>query len=206
MDSIYRFQRHFYDITRKPYLLGRDRLIGGLDVPAGGSVLEIGCGTGRNLIVIARRYPEVACYGLDVSQAMLETASASIANTGLSSRIHIAVGDATSLDPVASFGKDAFDRIIIAYSLSMIDNWQAVLDHASFLVAPGGSLNIVDFGDHYGTPSWFKTALFAWLRHFSVTPRIDLRVCCEETARRRGARCEFLHIYRGYAALARISR
>ncbi len=57
MDRMYRFQRHIYDATRRFYLLGRERLIAELDVPPGGSVLEIGCGTGRNLILVARRYP-----------------------------------------------------------------------------------------------------------------------------------------------------
>ena len=56
MDRMYRHQRHIYDLTRKFYLLGRDRLIAALD-PAAGDVLEIGCGTGRNLILAARRYP-----------------------------------------------------------------------------------------------------------------------------------------------------
>ena len=40
MDAIYRTQRHFYDLTRKYYLLGRDRLIRRLDPPKGGSVIE----------------------------------------------------------------------------------------------------------------------------------------------------------------------
>ena len=35
MDRIYRRQRHVYDLTRKYYLLGRDRLIADLDVPRG---------------------------------------------------------------------------------------------------------------------------------------------------------------------------
>ena len=43
MDAIYRFQRHFYDLTRKPYLLGRDTLIRELAVPPSGTILEIGC-------------------------------------------------------------------------------------------------------------------------------------------------------------------
>ncbi|TIM21480.1 MAG: SAM-dependent methyltransferase, partial [Mesorhizobium sp.] len=51
MDGVYRWQRHIYDLTRKYYLLGRDRLIDGLDVPVGGTVLELGCGTGRNIIL-----------------------------------------------------------------------------------------------------------------------------------------------------------
>src|SRR5438067_2504401 len=67
MDGIYRHQRHVYDLTRHCYLLGRDRLITGLEPPAGGSVLEVGCGTGRNLIVAAARYPEAHFYGLDIS-------------------------------------------------------------------------------------------------------------------------------------------
>ena len=39
MDAIYRTQRHFYDLTRKYYLLGRDRLIRELAPPKGGTVL-----------------------------------------------------------------------------------------------------------------------------------------------------------------------
>ena len=53
MDRIYRRQRHVYDFTRKYYLLGRDELIERLAPPADSRVLEIGCGTARNLIAAA---------------------------------------------------------------------------------------------------------------------------------------------------------
>ena len=75
MDAIYRTQRHFYDLTRKYYLLGRDGLIDALAPSKDGSVIEIGCGTGRNLIVAARAWPDARFYGIDISEAMLETAS-----------------------------------------------------------------------------------------------------------------------------------
>ena len=39
MDGVYRHQRHLYDATRKFYLFGRDRMLAGLDVPPGGTVL-----------------------------------------------------------------------------------------------------------------------------------------------------------------------
>src|SRR5436190_741980 len=52
MDRVYRRQRHIYDLSRKFFLLGRDRLIGALKPPPGGQVLEIGCGTARNLHVV----------------------------------------------------------------------------------------------------------------------------------------------------------
>ena len=46
MDKVYRRQRHFYDLTRKYYLLGRDRLVRQLNAKPGERVIEIGCGTG----------------------------------------------------------------------------------------------------------------------------------------------------------------
>ena len=55
MDTVYRHQRHFYDLTRKFYLLGRDRLIRELQPPRGGVVLELGCGTGIATVPLAAR-------------------------------------------------------------------------------------------------------------------------------------------------------
>ncbi len=78
MDRMYRLQRYFYDLTRKYYLLGRDRLLDEMDVSDGETVLEVGCGTARNLIILAKRRPTANLYGLDASNAMLETARAKI--------------------------------------------------------------------------------------------------------------------------------
>ena len=67
MNRMYRRQRHIYDGTRRYYLLGRDQLISGLKPAPGASVLEIGCGTGRNLVLAARLHPDAQFFGLDVS-------------------------------------------------------------------------------------------------------------------------------------------
>src|SRR5258707_15389486 len=67
MNRIYRHQRHVYDFTRKYYLLGRDRVIAGIDTHDGARVLEIGCGTRRNLIVAAGKYTGARCFRIDVS-------------------------------------------------------------------------------------------------------------------------------------------
>jgi len=131
MDAMYRLQRHIYDLTRKPYLLGRDVLIGELAIPSGGSVLEIGCGTARNLICIARRYPGARCFGVDVSAAMLATAGNSIGREKLGNRIRLAQADATAFDPAQLFGIARFDRVVISYALSMIPDWESVLRAAS---------------------------------------------------------------------------
>jgi S-adenosylmethionine-diacylgycerolhomoserine-N-methlytransferase len=71
MDRMYRRQRHIYDLSRKFYLLVRDEAIARLRPAPGDKVLEIACGTGRNLIQLARAYPEARLFGLDVSRECL---------------------------------------------------------------------------------------------------------------------------------------
>ena len=141
MDGVYRCQRHVYDLTRKYYLLGRDRLIEALDVPAGGTVLEIGCGTGRNLVKAARAFPQAEFCGLDISAEMLETASVTIGRRGLSGRVTLARGDAADFDPQALFGRPGFDRVFVSYSLSMIPEWRRTVAAALAAVNDGGSLH-----------------------------------------------------------------
>lgn len=206
MDSIYATQRHFYDLTRKYYLLGRDRLIRHLSPPPHGTVLEVGCGTGRNLIVAARAWPQAHCYGFDISQAMLETARANIAKAGLSHRITLAQGDATDFAPAALFGVPAFDRVFMSYTLSMIPDWQSAIRAAAAALAPGGQLHIVDFGQQERLPRPFRTGLFAWLRKFDVTPRGDLARFVEVAAQATGGSARFTPLYRGYAWAAEVRR
>lgn len=202
MDGIYRRQRHIYDLTRKYYLLGRDRLIEGLDAAPGDTVLELGCGTGRNLAVAATRYPQARFFGLDISAEMLSTASTALAQKGLASRVTLAVGDATDFDPESLVGSGRFDRILLSYSLSMIPGWQQAISSALSALAPGGSLHIVDFGRQERLPRWFRAALRNWLARFHVTPRDSLREVLESESAKLGASLCFESLYRGYAVRA----
>ena len=202
MDRMYRHQRHIYDLSRKYYLIGRDEAIARLDPAPGEAVLEIGCGTGRNLIKAARAYPQTRFYGLDVSREMLDTAEAAIRRAGLHERIAVAHGDAAAFDPKALFGREAFERVMISYALSMIPPWREALGQALDVVAPGGALHIVDFGDCAGLPGPFKTALRRWLSAFDVTPRDDLGATIAALAGARGLSAETQDWRRGYATLA----
>ncbi len=206
MDAIYARQRHVYDATRKFYLLGRDGLIADLRPPSGGSVLEIACGTGRNLVAIAKRYPDARCYGLDISSAMLTIAQRSVARAGLAPRITLAEADATRFDPGALFGRSSFDRVVISYALSMIPPWREALHHAAGQLAPGGSLHVVDFGDGRGLPGLFNAALGAWLARFHVVPRRDLPAAVSEAAQACGLAAETRPLFRGYAVTSALKR
>lgn len=169
MDAVYRHQKHIYDATRKYYLFGRDGLIAGLDAAPGKAVLEVGCATGRNLACIARQWPGAHLYGLDISDEML-----TVAHKRLAGSCALAHGDATDFDAAALFGRASFDRVVISYALSMIPQWQQTLEHAASLLAPGGSIHIVDFGDFDGLPRPLAQLMHAWLARFHVTPRADL--------------------------------
>jgi S-adenosylmethionine-diacylgycerolhomoserine-N-methlytransferase len=206
MDVIYRTQRHIYDATRKYYLLGRDRLIAGLEPPPGGTVLEVGCGTGRNLIIAARRYPAAHLYGFDISSAMLETAQKSIARAGLAGRVRLAQADATRFASERLFGVPGFDRVFISDALSMIPPGREAVQEAFRAVAPGGSLHIVDFGEQARLPGWFRAGLRAWLAKFSVEPRAELETELQRLAEATGARLAFERPYRDYASLAVLTK
>jgi len=202
MDRIYRRQRHLYDFTRKYYLLGRDRLIHRLSPPAGSRVLEIGCGTARNLVVAAHAYPDVHFFGIDISAEMLDTARGVIEREGLAPYIRLARADATAFDPALQFGVPGFSRIFVSYTLSMIPGWQAVLARALTWLGPGGELHIVDFGGQERLPGWFRLGLRGWLGLFHVAPRDDLEAELSLLGLRAGALTTFERPYRGYAQYA----
>jgi S-adenosylmethionine-diacylgycerolhomoserine-N-methlytransferase len=202
MNRMYRRQRHIYDGTRRYYLLGRDQLIENLRPDAGTSVLEIGCGTGRNLVQAARRFPRAKLFGIDVSTEMLTSAIASISRRGLSSRIRVAHGDATGFDPQLLFGVPAFDHVMVSYSLSMIPAWTRVIESALSHLKPGGRLHIVDFGQQERLPGIARALLLRWLKMFDVTPRDDLEPVLSGVANARGADLKFERPFRGYAQYA----
>lgn len=179
MDRVYRRQRHIYDLTRRYYLFGRDRLIAGLDAAPGTSVLEIACGTGRNLARVGKRWPDTRLFGVDISSEMLKSARETL-GTGAT----LAMGDARWFDPRPALGEAHFDRIILSYSLSMIPDWRAALAHSASLLAPGGSLHVVDFGDLGGLPAPVARLLRAWLARFHVEPRAELIAAAREIAGR----------------------
>jgi len=202
----YRYQRHVYDLTRRYYLLGRDTLLDGLAPGRDATVLEIGCGTARNLVLLAKRYPEIWIHGIDLSRMMLNSATGKLARQGLEARVHLAHGDACTFDPVALFNRAEFDRIFFSYTLSMIPDWRTALSHAMANLSPNGSLHIVDFGRGDELPDAANIALRAWLRKFHVTPRDDLETVLRGLAARHGASLFESPIYRGYAHYAVLRR
>ena len=202
MNRMYRRRRHIYDGTRRYYLLGRDQLIANLEPRAGADVLEIGCGTGRNLVHAARLYPDARFFGIDISTEMLTSAISAIARRDLAKRVRVAHGDGTAFNPQVSFGVARFDHVMISYSLSMIPDWRLVLQAAASRLMPGGSLHIVDFGDQARLPGIARRLLRRWLTLFGVTPRDDPERELSAMVETSGAELTFERPFRGYAQYA----
>lgn len=182
MDRFYRFQRHVYDLTRPLMLPGRRGLVRGLDVPPGGTVLEIGCGTARNLVRVGSIWPDARLHGLDISGVMLETAGSSIAAHGMAARTMLAQGDAGTFDPHALFGAHRFDRIMFSYTLSMMPPWREALRRAAGMLTEGGSLHVIDFGRFERLPPVLARMHAASGRPHQVFPRHDLREVLDDIA------------------------
>ncbi|MDZ4310108.1 MAG: methyltransferase domain-containing protein [Cypionkella sp.] len=193
MDETYRYQRLIYDVTRRFFLLGRDHLINTLNPGKDARILEVACGTGRNLAMISKRYPDCALYGLDISDEMLRTA-----RDKLGLRATLVKADACKFEAEQMFGTVQFDRIILSYSVSMIPDWQAALETAVRHLSPGGQLHVVDFGDQSGLPLWFRSILLRWLAKFHVAPRVDLTAVLAEIATKQGGKVVCHGRLRGY--------
>ena len=206
MNRQYRFQRHIYDATRTHYLFLRKRLISELDPPPGGTIVEIACGTGWNLLRAAETYPRVRLYGLDISKEMLATASNAVRKRGFDNRISLAAGDATAFDLDLLFGLKSADRIFISYALSMIPGWPGAIERAVASLSPGGALHIVDFGRMDGMSMAGRWPLRLWLRHYNVMPRVELEATVNQIAERHGLKLSFEETRRGYSAYAVLRR
>ncbi len=168
MDKMYRHQRYFYDLTRKYYLLGRDRLLKELEISDGDNVLEVGCGTGRNLAILAKKYPRTNFFGLDASAEMLKSAERKINSKHFSNVIlkHALADNFSYFDTFDLH--EPFDTIFFSYSISMIPPWKESIENALENLKSGHSLYVVDFYDQKDLPVWFRKILQSWLRKFHV--------------------------------------
>lgn len=202
MDRMYRVTRHIYDITRAYYLLGRDRMLERVETSDETATLEVGCGTARNLIKLAKRPHCGHLYGLDASHEMLETAANSIRKAG-GGEIVLRQGLAEQLDAQKMFGRESgFDTIFFSYCLSMVPAWEGAIEAALANLKPGGKLVIVDFWDQADLPRWFAAGLKKWLALFHVFYRPDVHTALAELGNSGRADVTFESVKKRYAYIA----
>jgi S-adenosylmethionine-diacylgycerolhomoserine-N-methlytransferase len=211
MDRMYHLTRHVYDVTRAYYLLGRDRLLDKVTTSPATATLEVGCGTARNLIRLARRPEPGALYGLDASHEMLETAAGSITRSGVERPGHQPIvlrqGLAEQLDARRMFGREQpFDTIYFSYCLSMVPTWPGAIEAALDNLRPGGEMLIVDFWDQQDLPRWFAAGLKKWLAMFHVHYRPEVHEALVALGASGRAAVTFESVARRYAYIATVRK
>ncbi|UJR81943.1 class I SAM-dependent methyltransferase [Sandaracinus amylolyticus] len=163
LDAYYGWARDVYDVTRRYYLLGRDRVIDQLLREPWNRLVEIGPGTGRNLRKLHAERPVALYGGIEASSAMLERARA---------RCPWAIfeeGFAEDAEYRELLGAPP-DRVLVSYTLSMVQDVERAIENAREMVSPRGEIVVVDFGDLRGLRGPLAPALRAWLEAFHVTP------------------------------------
>ena len=169
MDRMYAPQKWIYDITRAYYLLGRDQMLDRLHPLQNATILDVGCGTGRNLLKLAKLYPTARLAGLDPSSAMLEMAERKLAAADSIDRVTLIRGVAEDLpNHLATGDLPRPDHILFSYSLSIIPDPCTALRASIDVLADRGRLDIVDFGPMDRLPTWVSAAMRTWLGRFHV--------------------------------------
>ena len=117
----------------------RKRAVSRLELKPGDHVLEVGCGTGRNLAPLVQAVgTEGQVYGVDLSEGMLAEARKLRARAGWSN-VKLIRSDAASYSvPVV------VDGVIFSLSYAVIPHHREALEHAWNQLRPGGYLVIMD--------------------------------------------------------------
>jgi ArsR family transcriptional regulator len=135
--------------------------------PRIGSLLDIGTGTGRLLELLADRTQRAL--GVDASREMLALARARLSERGLAERCSVRLADMYRL-PLA----DArFDVVTLQMVLHYAEDPAAALAEATRVLAPGGTLLVLDLAPHDRTeiltrfahrwPGFDDAAMAGWL-------------------------------------------
>jgi S-adenosylmethionine-diacylgycerolhomoserine-N-methlytransferase len=140
LQSFYCGQAAGYDAFRQRLLPGREELIRLVDFPEGGVWYDFGGGTGANLEFAGERLLGMArAHIVDLCPALLEIADRRIRQNGWKN-VSTIFADAASFET-----PEEADLVTFSYSLTMIPDWFAAVDHAWRALKPGGLIGIVDF-------------------------------------------------------------
>jgi len=139
----------------------RASMVAAVGARAGERVLDVATGTGLVARALVRRY-DVEVVGLDQSAQMLAAARARLAaSPALEKRITLVAGQAERLP----FADGEFDHLTFTYLLRYVDDPAATLRELARVVAPGGRIASLEFGEPQREP---------WHALWSVYTRLGL--------------------------------
>lgn len=177
LESFYSGQADQYDNFRKRLLKGREEMYAAVEAPPQAVWIDMGGGTGSNLEYIKDRIDQLGkVYVVDLSTSLLKRAQQRVEEHGWQN-VEAVEADATTWQPP----EGQVDVITFSYSVTMIPDWFAAIDHAYQLLKPGGILGVVDFYVSRKYPSeahlrhpWFTRNFWpTWFSNDNVFPNPD---------------------------------
>ena len=107
------------------------RIGGGVD---GGTALEVGCGRGAGSEVIMAELGAGLVDAIDIDPVMVRLATRRVADSGLSDRIGVAVGDMAQSDALDA----SYDAVIDMGAIHLELRWRDALSEVCRVLRPGG--------------------------------------------------------------------
>jgi len=159
VEKYYRFHSRIYDVTRWSFLFGREQILDLIpDLPTHPRVMEVGCGTGKNIQRLQYHLPDAHILGIDLSEDMLSRAAQKVEGSS-----HVAFrqceygSESSKTEPC--------DLILLSYSLTMMgENIEEIMQQLSRDLKPGGYVAVVDF----------NTSPLSWFRQWMHVNHVDL--------------------------------
>ena len=141
LQHYYKLHSRIYDVTRWSFLFGRTAIVNQLAAQTTPQhILEVGCGTGKNLALLANRFPNAQITGVDVSADMLSVARRKL------SRLENRITLQNQPYPPPQSNRKKYDLVLFAYALSMFNpGWDTAIAAAIDDLNEGGTLAVVDF-------------------------------------------------------------
>jgi ubiquinone/menaquinone biosynthesis C-methylase UbiE len=103
----------------------------------GERLLDVGCGVGAVLRVIAERHPGLHLAGIDAEQRQIETARSHLRGAG-AGEADLRLGDAASLP----WAEGTFDHVYMMWFIEHLRDPRPVLREALRVLRPGGTITI----------------------------------------------------------------
>jgi ubiquinone/menaquinone biosynthesis C-methylase UbiE len=124
----------------------RGRLLEAAEPLAGARVLDLGCGTGSLVVMLKGRCPSARVAAIDPDPKALARARAKAARAGAEVAFEQGFADALPYE------SGAFDRVLSSLMLHHLTDAEkdAALRETFRVLAPGGSLHVLDFAEHGG--------------------------------------------------------
>jgi phosphatidylethanolamine/phosphatidyl-N-methylethanolamine N-methyltransferase len=157
MERVYDNLSVVYDVAFGPLMQhGRQRAVAAMGDTRGRSVLEVGVGTGLNLLLYQ---PGTDVTGVDVSSQMLDRAATRAARAGLTSRLFQM--DASDL----RFPEGTFDIVYAPYVISVVPDPVRVLREMLRVCRPVGKVLILN---HFRSTKPWLSRMERWISPFTV--------------------------------------